>query len=454
MAGIGSLFGEGSAASQFLLYGVAFTLGNALLAPVVEEVREEMLRRDPIMPITPAQLADMVVRNFVTPEAGATEAALSGVNAERFGLMVDDAGEPPGPIDLATLLTRGQIAYEGTGAAATTYQQGVAEGRLKNKWAGAVLDLAVDWPTPADVLQAFIRSQLTEGDARALFKQVRGNPDFFTLLYETRGNPVSPGELITLARRKVIPWDGTGPDRLTVQQGVAEGDTKNKWYPAVKALGVYVPPPRTVTALERSGAIDQAQAAQLYQDNGLAPDLAAAYAKAGTAEKLAGTRQLAEGAIATLYETRAITNAEAATYLGHLGYAADEAALVLELGDLQRELRVLNSAVTRVGTLYVAHKITRDAAGKALAAYGVVGDHQAHLLATWDTERVANVRQLTPAQIVDAWEYGNLDDGEASGELVAIGYTPFDAWVLLSNKAKKPLPGKPAQGPPGPGLLP
>jgi hypothetical protein len=27
--------------------------------------------------------------------------------------------------------------------------------------------------------------------------------------------------------------------------------------------------------------------------------------------------------------------------------------------------------------------------------------------------------------------------------LEAIGYTPYDAWVVLSNKVKQPLPGKP-----------
>jgi hypothetical protein len=75
---------------------------------------------------------------------------------------------------------------------------------------------------------------------------------------------------------------------------------------------------------------------------------------------------------------------------------------------------------------------------------------------TLDLEASVTVRTLTEAQIVDAWGKGILDDNGAMTELGNLGFTPFDAWVLLSIKAGGPLPGQPAPGPPSPlpGVIP
>ena len=118
------------------------------------------------------------------------------------------------------------------------------------------------------------------------------------------------------------------------------------------------------------------------------------------------------------------------------------------------EAAALHSAITRIGTLYVGRKISRRGASDALAGLDVTPTHRDHLLAVWDSERAATVRLLTPAQVVDLWELGAFDEAEATAELVGLGYTPRDAWGLLSIKAKALQPNKPAQGPPGPGQIP
>jgi hypothetical protein len=68
----------------------------------------------------------------------------------------------------------------------------------------------------------------------------------------------------------------------------------------------------------------------------------------------------------------------------------------------------------------------------------------------WSLEAAISVRTLTEAQIVAAWEKDVLTNDEAMSELSNIGYTPFDAWVLLSTKAGNPLPDRPQQGPAAP----
>ena len=56
------------------------------------------------------------------------------------------------------------------------------------------------------------------------------------------------------------------------------------------------------------------------------------------------------------------------------------------------------------------------------------------IVATWDIERSANLKVLTAAQIVDAWYVQIIGQDEALAELVAIGYTPRDAYIVLSIK--------------------
>jgi hypothetical protein len=101
-----------------------------------------------------------------------------------------------------------------------------------------------------------------------------------------------------------------------------------------------------------------------------------------------------------------------------------------------------------VGTYYVAHKIDQPTATTMLSNLGVPAGQVDQLITGWTIDRNANLKLLTPAQITDAFEYEILSQDEAQASLEADGYTPFDAWTLLSIKAKNPLPGQPAPGPP------
>lgn len=455
------LFPSGSMAEQFLIWNVGSALVNAVLAPVLTGLQAELWSGAVAgsgghlhMPLSPADYADAVVRNFVAKGDAQDGAQMSGVNGGDFETLIRLAGDAPSPGQLAEALRRGLIPEGGVGAESTSFLQGIAEGRLGDKWAETIKGLSQIWPTPTDALAAYLEGQIDEGTARQLYQRFGGDPDYFEMLYNTRGNAPTPMEAITMLRRGIIPSSGTGPDSVSYEQAFLEGPWRNKWLGPFQKLSVYLPPPRTVSALLKSGAIDTPTAQRIWQESGLDADMAAAYAKSASGEKLAGSKQLAEATVLTLYETQAITEGEATKYLTGLGYDGAEVKLILELSDLQRELRVLNSSVTRIGTLYVAHKITRKAAGDALAALEVTGDHAAAILKLWDIERTANVRLLTESQIVDAWDYGVMTQEQAMTELTNIGYTPFDAWVLISNKAKGPQPNPPPMVDTGPGTVP
>src|SRR5260370_11006681 len=142
-----------------------------------------------------------------------------------------------------------------------------------------------------------------------------------------------------------------------------------------------------------------------------------------------------------------ISEGNARKILASMHVSATAGDLLIGYTKLQRAVAQVTSAVSHVGSLYVARKITADTARKSLSQLGVDSAAAAEIMQTWDLEASVTVRTLTTAQIADAWDVGALGEDEALTELVNIGYTPFDAWVLLSIKAKAPLPGKPAQGP-------
>ena len=72
-----------------------------------------------------------------------------------------------------------------------------------------------------------------------------------------------------MARRGIIPWDGEGAGVVSFRQAFLEGPWRNKWEPYFRSLADYIPPPRTVTAMVREGAMTDADALKWYRAAGL-----------------------------------------------------------------------------------------------------------------------------------------------------------------------------------------
>ena len=454
MPGWGDLFGQGSPAGQLLLWQVGGQVIGTLLGPVLTEAQQELWQAavsgsggTVSLALSAETLADMVVRGIRTMEEATNEAGKTGVAPSSFAQLVHQAGEPPGLEFMLEAWRRGYLEWADTGLDTPSVERGVRTSRIYNYWTPIIQKMAVVPMGVAEAVDAVVEGQITyEEGEKAAYASGIDSPTF-RILVNTRGNPPSPTELNELHRRGLIPLEGTGPDATSVQQGIYEGATKDKWWHLLAALAEYLPPPRTVTALEREGVITPQEAIILYKDAGLSDTLAAAYSAAATAHKTATHKALAESSVVQLYEGKMITAAKATELLTTMGYTAEEAGFILALADHNVTTKQLTAAVTKVRTLYVGRKIDAPGARKALADLGVPGDQVTALMATWDIEAATNVRDLTPAEILDAWELTILTQDEAEAELQALGYTPWDAWVKLSIKNKGPLPNPPAKGP-------
>lgn len=448
--GLGALEGllpNAELVQQMFVYQILGQIITGALAPLVQELGNLVWPIDPDVPLSAADLADMVMRAHIDLAAAQAMAKQTGISEANLQLLIDNVGMPPAPQQLAEAFHRGFIPESGSGPLAVSLEQGIRESRTADKWIPVIKDLQLQVMPAAQAVQAWVRGQITPDAARKLLLDNGFDAATAQIMFDTTGNPPSPTQLIELYRRGFIPMHGTGPDVVSVQQGIYEGDSKDKWEPEFEKLAVYLPPPRTVTALERAGSVTQAEAQKYYQEAGLSPQLAAQYSQNATAAKIATAKQLAESVVLTLYETQQIDQAQADTFLHDLGYSATEAHYIEAVYDLKREQTLLNQAISRIGTLYVARKIDRQTATAALQELGVATAAVTYHLNLWSLEQANTTRLLSESQVADAFKYGVLDQQTAQDELVALGYTPYDAWTILSVTMHGPQPNPPAKGP-------
>lgn len=447
LSALTKLFGKNGPAEQLLVYGLLQQLLGAVLAPELEMVTRGVNELLQSTPLSPADLAEMVVRHIVSSDVGESYAKQSGVAPSDFARLVQMAGDAPAPGDLAEALRRGLIEERGAGPHATSFEQGIAEGRLGDKWREMIKQLSVREPTPADALDALLQGQLEDSDARQKYERFGGDPEHFTWLFNARGSAPTPLEASQMANRGIIPWDGTGPDATSYLQAFLEGPWRNKWAEPYRKLAEYHPPARTIVAMVRSGALSDEQAVSFFKELGMSQELAEASLRDAHHQKTQAVRELSLSMVQQLYRDQVISKADAKTMLAADRYTDEEQDFILQLEDVRRAVAAVNSAIGRVHSLYVARKIDKGQASNALDRLTVPPGQRDDLLATWLIERGANVKTLTAAEIASAFHYKVIEQDEAMAELVADGYTPRDAWILLSVREHAKLDNEPAPGP-------
>lgn len=454
MVDLGGLFGEDNAFRQLMIWGVGQQVIEALISPglsvltsLVNQGAVSINQGGSTVPLTPALLADLVVRGFMEAGPAADEAAKSGVSGDDLALMTKLAGDAPSTTDLVMAYRRKVLPLDSGSPDTPSLVTGIREGRLANKWIPMIEALG-DVPIGvADAVDAVVEGQISRAAGEEIAYKNGISPENFAILYNTRGNPPAPSELLEMVRRGNIATGGTGPDVLSLTQGISEGATKDKWIPEFIKLLTVLPPEGRVTAMLRAGAISRDQAIGYYKRLGYDDTVAAGFAAEASHRKTSASKDLAKGDIEKLYADGAIDAATATSMLEGLGYTADECAYLLAIQDLHAATTVADAAVTRIRSYYIARKIDENSVVTALDSLGVPTKQRDKLISAWKIDRGSNVKLLTESQIVDAWNYTLLSQDEAISALTALGYTAYDAWVVLSIKNKGPLPNPPAPGP-------
>jgi hypothetical protein len=439
--GIIDAHGRGPASTSYD-QGIAEGRLHNKWGPVLEQLATVLL--------SPPDAASAVVRGFLSDRDGAAVAARSGVERGTFETMVHLAGDAPGPQQLAEALRRGLIPYAGGGADPVSFVAGIREGRLADKWTAMIRGLSQIWPTPVDALDALLKGQVSEPEARHLYERFGGDPEFFTLLFDTRGSSPTPLELIAMANRGFIPWNGRGPNVVSFEQGFREGPWKDKWQQPYREFARYIPPESTVVTLLAHGVIGARKAAELLAKQGMDAELIHAYLDEAHTEALSDYRGATVSDVLNSFYAQIISAKDARTILEALHVTPTAVDLLLAYTEIRRGFAAVTNAISRVRSLFAARKITVQTVKSSLHRLGVPAASVDGIVSAWEVENSISVKTLTESQIADAWEFAVMTESEAMTELENIGYTPYDAWVVLSLKAKQALPNKPKPGPAGP----
>lgn len=466
-----AVFGESGVARQFLIYGVGYEIARSLLQPLFVAISTDqwsnaIAKGDTkvYQPLSPADLADMQLRGIIERPFAEQEAAKWGVRPSDLHRMYLRSGEPPPLMLILELFRRGYIPWSAGPIPAISAENAVKEGRIRDEWIAVLKRAQFTPPAVAEAVNAVVRNQISydEGVALAFFaglgttslsvpegSDTTDTEKAFKVLYDTTGRPPAPGQLSELVWRGVIPVHGRGPTETTFEQGIFEGDLKDKWEKPLEALLVKYPALYEIRVLLEHGAISAAQAATYLKKSGYQSTVATSLAQDATAQAIITDRLLTEGNVKALFENATIDQAQALSMLANLGYGNTAAKFIVASWTLDTSWKALTASISRVGNYFIAHKITADQAAQNLRRLTVPEAQIAVAIQDWTIARTSNVRLLTEAQIADSFDYGIMDQAEAQAELEALGYTPHDAWVVLSVKAKGPLPAEPSSNVPG-----
>lgn len=397
--------------------------------------------------LSPPDLASAVVRGFLPRVQAETIAKLSGMDAADFATLTELAGDSLSPTDATIALRRKLIPYDSGDPNKPGFLQAIQQGRLRDMWAPVIRDLAQEFPTPTDALEAALVGQVTHEQSQALYRQFGGDPQFWQLLFDTRGEAPTPLELGVLLNRGVIDHHGLGAESTSFDQGFHEGRWRNKWLNAYDLLRQYRPPEGLITTFLSHGVVTEDEAADAYAKLGMDATTTKWFIDEAHLESFSDYRGITINSTLTAYHEQIINRDQAQGILTGLHVDPRAASILIELQDIQRAFEAITNAVSRVRTLYASRKITLQTVRDSLKAIGIDGTQIEGIVESWQVENSISVRVLTQAEITDAFKLGFMTEAEALTELENIGYTPYDAWILLSLKEKALVAGKPAKGP-------
>lgn len=386
--------------------GVPGNWHNALLA-----LRDQVL--------SPADLADMVVRGIIPESEGATVAAYSGITASDFHKLVLDNGEPPGLMELLEAFRRGFIDQ-------SRLEHGVLQSRYRNEWMDVILKLRYAPMSVADAVNANVQGHMSASDRDAIAQQNGLEPGQAAILYETAGEPLSRTEMEQLYNRGQA-------TQAEVEQALRESRLKDKYVTQAFELHSKVLPIFTVERALRYGGMTTEQATRIVIENGYSKDDAQAIVSSGVGQRIETAKNKTVAAVEGAYEDNLIPQQDAEAIITGLGFSKEESSFILQAAEFRRQTHVVAQAVGSLRGKYVAHHMTKNVASGFLDALGVPATQRDFLLMLWDIERGANTRTLTEAQIVKAVKLKLIDATDGQQRLEMMGYNSIDAQLLLKG---------------------
>jgi len=371
------------------------------------------------VPLSPELLAEMTDRSIVSVQEATNIAADSGVSAKDFARMTEAVGQPPATELLLAAFRRGIINK-------ARLTRGITQSHLRTEWADIFEKLQFDPLTADQAVHAAAQNLLPIPKAREYARQAGLDAPEFEVLLEAAGQPPSYSDMIEFVRRGLM-------TKAQMEQGIREGPLKNKYIPLIMAGLTRIPPMETVRAMYNRGSIDRATAARMFAQLGFEASLIQGMLDEVDEAKTESHRNLAESTVRDLYEEGAITRAQASEFMSSLGYNDDQVDFVLSMHDVRRSRKFRESAITRVRTRFVGHKIDINEASMALDQLLIPPKQRDDLLEIWEIEATTTTPTLSASQVIRAMKKDLVTQDEALDRIIAMGYSERDAAILVQS---------------------
>jgi hypothetical protein len=410
-----------------LIWQLVSRVVNVLIQPLINELN----LKDPQVPISPADAADMVERAIISRDDGRTTAAKSGIDNAAFDLLVLDTGEPPGLEQMLSLWNRGLLPED-------KLDTMIAYSRVRLEWGEYVKLLAHQTMSSADAIEAVLKGVLPEAEGRTLYGRAGGLDDQWDTLLATAGNPIGVEQALNLWNHHLI-------SEAEVQKVILHSRINPQFEGIAELMHFRYIPAFQIARMVSTGAITAAQATDWLLAQGYPADQVAGFVTAETSTKVAKTKTLTEAQITEAYDAGILSAADADAELQGIGYEATETAFILALYDYKRKLSMAQSAIGQVRKIFLAGRITKEQASVDLDGLQVDPTARDYYLQIWEVEATVELKSLTAGEIGNSYKAGGYSDAQALAAVEALGYTATDANLFLVYYGMAPPTG---YGPP------
>jgi hypothetical protein len=387
------------------------------IAQLGSKVREESLVRS-----TPAlvKLVSQVAEAEGRKRADALNGALSG-------WLEEHASSSPLPSGITSLFGKlgGAVGFAGQQVLvqAIAFGVGFALSATLTPWFNDMTQAA--WRlnpsnilTPEQLALAVLKGNMDQGPAAAEALSSGVTADRFQVILDNTGEPISPGELLTLWRRGKV-----SDDRL--EQALRQSRVRNEWFPELQELGIQWPSWSEFLDAYLEGQVEEGQARALYAKAGGDPELF---------ELLFNTR----GQAPTPNQALDLLNRGIIAERGRGPEATSYEQAFLEGPwrnkwlDVFLALRTYIVPPRSVRPMVAAGAWTVQRGMEELAKSGVPSDTAQAILEEATAGKLATEKDLVKADLLAAYRDGLMEAPQAEQSLQELGYDQGEAQLILA----------------------
>lgn len=414
-----------------------------------------------LQPVGVADAVDAVVEGQIDYAFGEHIAYLNGIGPDDFRILVNTRGNPPSPTELAMLLKRGLIPLEGTGPDAISFQQGIFEGASKDKWWQYYAKLADYIPPPRTVITLVKDGDVTDEQGLALLAE-SGLTSELSQIYIASAHKqrsathktVISGELRTVARRGFI--DGHLSEsqfRKTLADAGLATDVIDKEVEAANlsvSIGHHTFSLSQIKKQRQEGLIDDGQALQRLVAAGWTEEDAQSQINEWNAESKVGRTGFSEARVLAYLKGGILTDQQAYDLLTSLGINSANASFLVKHPETVPAVRMHGSTSADIIAAYKDGILTLEQTRQKLIDSGDTADaadlrlQVVHYTLNRGPKPKLAHKNITEAQILEAFKLGLVADTWALRELVTLGYSDADASLLVTIEETKKAGAVPA----------